>query len=224
MNIEGLGTETINLLYNKGLLRNIADIYDLKFSDLVNLERMGEKSANNLLNSIEKSKQVPFERVLFALGIRFVGETVAKKLAAHFKSIDALQHATYEELLEVEEIGDKIAQSVIQFFSDPKNLEIIQQLKAAGVQMSVSEENQLLKGNELEGKSIVISGVFKLHSRDEYKKMIEEHGGKNVSSVSSKTSFILAGDNMGPEKLKKAQQLGIPLIDESTFLAMINEK
>jgi len=224
MNIEGLGTETINLLYNKGLLRNIADIYDLKFSDLVNLERMGEKSANNLLNSIEKSKQVPFERVLFALGIRFVGETVAKKLAAHFKSIDALQHATYEELLEVEEIGDKIAQSVIQFFSDPKNLEIIQRLKAAGVQMSVSEENQLLKGNELEGKSIVISGVFKLHSRDEYKKMIEEHGGKNVSSVSSKTSFILAGDNMGPEKLKKAQQLGIPLIDESTFLAMINEK
>ncbi|HOV83386.1 MAG TPA: NAD-dependent DNA ligase LigA [Paludibacteraceae bacterium] len=224
MNIEGLGTETINLLYNKGLLRNIADIYDLKFSDLVNLERMGEKSANNLLNSIEKSKQVPFERVLFALGIRFVGETVAKKLAAHFKSIDALQHATYEELLEVEEIGDKIAQSVIQFFSDPKNLEIIQRLKAAGIQMSLSEENQSLKGNELEGKSIVISGVFKLHSRDEYKKMIEEHGGKNVSSVSSKISFILAGDNMGPEKLKKAQQLGIPLIDESTFLAMINEK
>lgn len=224
MNIEGLGTETINLLYNKGLLRNIADIYDLKFSDLVNLERMGEKSANNLLNSIEKSKQVPFERVLFALGIRFVGETVAKKLAAHFKSIDALQHATYEELLEVEEIGDKIAQSVIQFFSDPKNLEIIQRLKAAGIQMSLSEENQSLKGNELEGKSIVISGVFKLHSRDEYKKMIEAHGGKNVGSVSSKTSFILAGDNMGPEKLKKAQQLGIPLIDESTFLAMINEK
>ena len=224
MNIEGLGTETINLLYNKGLLRNIADIYDLKFSDLVNLERMGEKSANNLLNSIEKSKQVPFERVLFALGIRFVGETVAKKLAAYFKSIDALQHATYEELLEVEEIGDKIAQSVIQFFSDPKNLEIIQRLKAAGIQMSLSEENQSLKGNELEGKSIVISGVFKLHSRDEYKKMIEEHGGKNVSSVSSKISFILAGDNMGPEKLKKAQQLGIPLIDESTFLAMINEK
>jgi len=224
MNIEGLGTETINLLYNKGLLRNIADIYDLKFSDLVNLERMGEKSANNLLNSIEKSKQVPFERVLFALGIRFVGETVAKKLAAYFKSIDALQHATYEELLEVEEIGDKIAQSVIQFFSDPKNLEIIQRLKAAGIQMSLSEENQSLKGNELEGKSIVISGVFKLHSRDEYKKMIEEHGGKSVSSVSSKTSFILAGDNMGPEKLKKAQQLGIPLIDESTFLAMINEK
>jgi len=219
-----LGTETINLLYNKGLLRNIADIYDLKFSDLVNLERMGEKSANNLLNSIEKSKQVPFERVLFALGIRFVGETVAKKLAAYFKSIDALQHATYEELLEVEEIGDKIAQSVIQFFSDPKNLEIIQRLKAAGIQMSLSEENQSLKGNELEGKSIVISGVFKLHSRDEYKKMIEEHGGKNVSSVSSKISFILAGDNMGPEKLKKAQQLGIPLIDESTFLAMINEK
>lgn len=224
MNIEGLGTETINLLYNKGLLRNIADIYDLKFSDLVNFERMGEKSANNLLNSIEKSKQVPFERVLFALGIRFVGETVAKKLAAYFKSINALQHATYEELLEVEEIGDKIAQSVIQFFSDPKNLEIIQRLKAAGVQMSLSEENQSLKGNELEGKSIVISGVFKLHSRDEYKKMIEEHGGKNVSSVSSKTSFILAGDNMGPEKLKKAQQLGISLIDESTFLAMINEK
>lgn len=224
MNIEGLGTETINLLYNKGLLRNIADIYDLKFSDLVNLERMGEKSANNLLNSIEKSKQVPFERVLFALGIRFVGETVAKKLASYFKSIDALQHATYEELLEVEEIGDKIAQSVVQFFSDPKNLEIIQRLKAAGVQMSLSEENQSLKGNELEGKSIVISGVFKLHSRDEYKKMIEEHGGKNVSSVSSKTSFILAGDNMGPEKLKKAQQLGISLIDESTFLAMINEK
>lgn len=224
MNIEGLGTETINLLYNEGLLRNIADIYDLKFSDLVNLERMGEKSANNLLNSIEKSKQVPFERVLFALGIRFVGETVAKKLAAYFKSIDALQHATYEELLEVEEIGDKIAQSVIQFFSDPKNLEIIQRLKAAGVQMSLSEENQSLKGNELEGKSIVISGVFKLHSRDEYKKKIEEHGGKNVGSVSSKTSFILAGDNMGPEKLKKAQQLGIPLIDESTFLTMINEK
>lgn len=224
MNIEGLGEETINLLYENGLLHNVADIYDLKISDLVSLERLGLKSASNLISSIEKSKEVPFERVLFALGIRFVGETVAKKLAYAFKSIEALQKADYEDLIQVEEIGDKIAQSVRQYFSDPKNLEIINRLKAAGVQLSLNDDKSKRKGNELEGKSIVISGTFKYHSREEYKDLIEEHGGKNVGSVSSKTSFILAGENMGPEKLKKAQNLGIELIDENKFLSMINEE
>jgi len=224
MNIEGLGEETINLLYENGLLHNVADIYDLKISDLVSLERLGLKSASNLISSIEKSKEVPFERVLFALGIRFVGETVAKKLAYAFKSIEALQQADYEDLIQVEEIGDKIAQSVRQYFSDPKNLEIINRLKAAGVQMSLNDDKSKRKGNELEGKSVVISGTFKYHSREEYKDLIEAHGGKNVGSVSSKTSFILAGENMGPEKLKKAQNLGIELIDENKFLSMINEE
>jgi len=224
MNIEGLGEETINLLYENGLLHNVADIYDLKISDLVSLERLGLKSASNLISSIEKSKEVPFERVLFALGIRFVGETVAKKLAYAFKSIEALQQADYEDLIQVEEIGDKIAQSVRQYFSDPKNLEIINRLKAAGVQLSLNDDKSKRKGNELEGKSIVISGTFKYHSREEYKDLIEAHGGKNVGSVSSKTSFILAGENMGPEKLKKAQNLGIELIDENKFLSMINEE
>ncbi|HQG67507.1 MAG TPA: NAD-dependent DNA ligase LigA [Paludibacteraceae bacterium] len=224
MNIEGLGEETINLLYENGLLHNVADIYDLKISDLVSLERLGLKSASNLISSIEKSKEVPFERVLFALGIRFVGETVAKKLAYAFKSIEALQQADYEDLIQVEEIGDKIAQSVRQYFSDPKNLEIINRLKAAGVQLSLNDDKSKCKGNELEGKSVVISGTFKYHSREEYKDLIEAHGGKNVGSVSSKTSFILAGENMGPEKLKKAQNLGIELIDENKFLSMINEE
>nr|MBP7369475.1 NAD-dependent DNA ligase LigA [Paludibacteraceae bacterium] len=224
MNIEGLGEETINMLYENGLLHNVADIYDLKISDLVSLERLGLKSASNLISSIEKSKEVPFERVLFALGIRFVGETVAKKLAYAFKSIEALQQADYEDLIQVEEIGDKIAQSVRQYFSDPKNLEIINRLKAAGVQLSLNDDKSKRKGNELEGKSIVISGTFKYHSREEYKDLIEAHGGKNVGSVSSKTSFILAGENMGPEKLKKAQNLGIELIDENKFLSMINEE
>ncbi|HRS24599.1 MAG TPA: NAD-dependent DNA ligase LigA [Paludibacteraceae bacterium] len=224
MNIEGLGEETINMLYENGLLHNVADIYDLKISDLVSLERLGLKSASNLISSIEKSKEVPFERVLFALGIRFVGETVAKKLAYAFKSIEALQQADYEDLIQVEEIGDKIAQSVRQYFSDPKNLEIINRLKAAGVQMSLNDDKSKRKGNELEGKSVVISGTFKYHSREEYKDLIEAHGGKNVGSVSSKTSFILAGENMGPEKLKKAQNLGIELIDENKFLSMINEE
>lgn len=224
MNIEGLGEETINMLYENGLLHNVADIYDLKISDLVSLERLGLKSASNLISSIEKSKEVPFERVLFALGIRFVGETVAKKLAYAFKSIEALQQADYEDLIQVEEIGDKIAQSVRQYFSDPKNLEIINRLKAAGVQLSLNDDKSKRKGNELEGKSVVISGTFKYHSREEYKDLIEAHGGKNVGSVSSKTSFILAGENMGPEKLKKAQNLGIELIDENKFLSMINEE
>lgn len=224
MNIEGLGEETINLLYENGLLKNVADIYTLKISDLVSLERLGLKSASNLISSIEKSKEVPFERVLFALGIRFVGETVAKKLAYAFKSIEALQQADYEDLIQVEEIGDKIAQSVQQYFSDPKNLEIINRLKAAGVQLSLNDDKSKRKGNELEGKSIVISGTFKHHSREEYKELIEAHGGKNVGSVSSKTSFILAGENVGPEKLKKAQNLGIELVDEDKFLSMINEK
>ncbi|NLJ21059.1 MAG: NAD-dependent DNA ligase LigA [Bacteroidales bacterium] len=224
MNIEGLGEETINLLYENGLLKNVADIYTLKISDLVTLERLGLKSASNLINSIEKSKKVPFERVLFALGIRFVGETVAKKLAYAFKSIEALQQAEYEDLIQVEEIGDKIAQSVRQYFSDPKNLEIINRLKAVGVQMAINEDASKRKGNELEGKSIVISGTFKYGDHEKYKNLIEAHGGKNVGSVSSKTSFILAGENMGPEKLKKAQTLGIKLMDEENFLSLINEE
>lgn len=222
MNIDGLGEETINLLYQNKLLKNIADIYELEISDLSNLERLGTKSAQNILIGVEKSKSVPFERALFALGIRFVGETVAKKLAYAFKNIDNLEKATLEELTSVDEIGGRIAESVLNYFSDNQNIEIIEKLKTAGLQFSVSEENMQLKSNILEGKSIVISGTFSKHSRDEYKTIIEQHGGKNVGSVSGKTSFILAGENMGPEKLNKAEKLGVKIISEEEFLEMIN--
>ncbi|MFA6581441.1 MAG: NAD-dependent DNA ligase LigA, partial [Paludibacter sp.] len=221
MDIDGLGSETINLLYQNGLLHNIADIYNLKIPDLVLLERLGTKSAYNIRDGAEKSKEVPFERVVFGLGIRFVGETIAKKLAYAFKNIEALEQATFGELIAVDEIGGRIAQSVVAYFADEENRNTISQLKAFGLQMSLSEEKMQAHGSALDDLSIVISGTFSQHSRDEYKTMIERNGGKNVGSVSAKTSFILAGENMGPEKLKKAEKLGVRLVDESTFLSML---
>lgn len=220
MNIEGLGEETIALLYEKGLLHTIADIYDLKVPDLARLERLGTKSARNIKNAVEASKEVPFARVLFALGIRYVGETVAKKLAGAFRSIDALEAATYDELVEVDEIGERIAQSVLNYFAQPEHRQLIERLKAAGLQFETAGENAPVS-DKLNGLSIVISGTFVHHSRDEYKALIEQHGGKNISSVSAKANFILAGANMGPAKLEKAQKLGVKIIDENEFLEMI---
>jgi len=185
------------------------------------LERLGTKSAYNIQAGCEKSKEIPFERVVFALGIRFVGETIAKKLAFAFKNIEALEKATFEELIAVDEIGERIAQSVVQYFAEPVNMETLNRLKAFGLQMSLSEDKMKAHGTSLAGLSIVISGTFSLHSRDEYKTMIEQNGGKNVGSVSAKTSFILAGENMGPEKLKKAEKLNVKLLSESDFLEMI---
>ena len=221
MNIDGLGSETIDLLYSQGLLKNIADIYQLTLADIAKQERLGEKSAQNMLAGIEASKQVAWPRVLFALGIRMVGETTAKKIARRFPSIDLLQWATLEQLVSIDDVGEQIARNVIGYFNDITNLEIIHRLRQAGVQMETLEQEQGPQSNLLQGKSIVISGVFTHHSRDEYKAMIEAHGGKNVGSVSKKTSFILAGENMGPEKRKKAQDLGVELISENDFLQMI---
>ena len=225
MNIDGLGEETIDLFYQKGLLHNIADIYDLKIADIAAQERLGEKSAQNILDGIEASKQVPWARVLFALGIRMVGETTAKKIARVYTSIDSLQWATAEQLCAIEDVGPQIAENIVAYFNDIQNLEILDRLRKAGVQMALSDEeisnlNSQIS-NVLQGQSIVISGTFSQHSRDEYKAMIEAHGGKNVGSVSKKTSFILAGENMGPEKLKKAEALGIQLMSEEEFLEMI---
>ncbi len=224
MNIDGLGSETISLLFENKLIKNIADIYDLKIPDLAGLERLGNKSALNIKTSSESSKEVPFERVLFALGIRFVGETVAKKLAYAFKSIEKLQKASFEELIAVDEIGERIAQSVQKYFADEQSIELVNRLKSYGLQMQVSEDKLQPEGNGLSGLSIVISGTFSNHSRDEYKTMIEKNGGKNVGSVSAKTSFILAGENMGPEKLKKAANLGVKLVSENEFLIMLQGK
>ena len=221
MNIDGLGSETIDLLYSQGLLKNIADIYDLKQEDIARQERLGEKSAQNILAGIEASKQVPWARVLFALGIRMVGETTAKKIARRFPSIDQLQWATLEQLTAIEDVGEQIAQNVIAYFNHLGNLEIINRLREAGVQMESQEEQQAPQSDILQGKSIVVSGVFSQHSRDEYKAMIEAHGGKNVGSVSKKTSFILAGENMGPEKRKKAETLGVEILTEEQFLELI---
>ena len=220
MNIDGLGEETIDLLYQKGLLHNIADIYNLKLEDIAAQERLGEKSAQNMLAGIEASKQVPWSRVLFALGIRMVGETTAKKIARFYTSIDALQWATTEQLCAIEDVGPQIAENIVAYFNDIRNLEILERLRQAGLQF----EGEAVEGpqsDKLTGMSIVISGTFSHHSRDEYKAMIEAHGGKNVGSVSKKTSFILAGDNMGPEKRKKAESLNIKLITEDEFLEMI---
>lgn len=223
MNIEGLGSETIDLLYSQGLLKNIADIYSLTQEDIARQERLGEKSAHNMLASIEVSKQVPWARVLFALGIRMVGETTARKIARRFPSIDQLQWATMEQLTSIEDVGEQIALNVIAYFNDLKNLEIISRLRKAGVQMESDDEIQEPQSNILQGKNIVISGVFVHHSRDEYKAIIEANGGKNVGSVSKKTSFILAGENMGPEKRKKAENLGVPLVNEEDFLNIIKK-
>lgn len=224
MNIEGLGPETVDQFYQEGMIHNVADLYTLKAEDICKLERMGEKSAENIIQGIEASKQVPYERVLFALGIRFVGETVAKKVAKAFRSIDALATATLDELIHVDEIGEKIAQSILLYFSNEQNRMLVERLRQAGLKLEADEEDLSGHTDRLQGKSIVISGVFALHSRDEYKDLIEKHGGKNVGSISKKTSFILAGDNMGPSKLEKAQKLGIPIIDENEFLSMIAEE
>ena len=221
MNIDSLGAETIDQFYQEGLIATIADLYSLKAPEIARLERMGKKSALNILDGIRASKEVPFERVLFALGIRFVGETTAKTLAKAFRTIDALKEATLEDLVQVDEIGARIAQSVMQYFADEKNLQVIERLREAGVQMQMEELDMSDFTDKLAGKSIVISGVFTHHSRDEYKNLIEKNGGKNVGSISKKTSFILAGENMGPSKLEKAEKLGIPIVSEDEFLQKI---
>ena len=221
MNIDGLGAETVDLLYSVGLIQNAADLYKLRIPDISRLERMGYKSAENIIRSIERSREVPFERVLFAIGIRFVGETVAKKLARAFGSMERLEKATFEELIAVDEIGEKIAQSILRFFANEQCRIFIERLKEAGLQMEIVIDESIERTDKLAGKSIVISGVFAQHSRNEYKAMIEQHGGANVSSISSKTSFILAGRDMGPAKLEKAQKLGVSIVSEEEFLEMI---
>ena len=222
MNIN-IGPETIEDLYEAGLVRDSADLYTLRVADLLRLERWAEKSAQNLMESLAVSKQVPFERVLYALGIRYVGETVAKRLAGSFHSMEALEQASFESLVAVDEIGERIAQSVRAYFADARNQAIVKRLKEQGLQMSLSEERLANRSDKLKGLTIVISGTFSKHSRDEYKAMIEQHGGKNSGSVSGKTNYILAGDNMGPAKLEKAAKLGVKIIHEEEFLSMLNE-
>ncbi len=219
MDIDGIGAETVDALVRADFIENYADLYDLDFNKVVSLERMADKSANNLLQGIKASKNVPFERVLFALGIRFVGETVAKKLARHFENIDALMQADYDKLIAVDEIGEKIALSILEFFRKEANRELVERLRDHGLQFAVEKAEGA--SNRLEGKTFVVSGVFSEFSRDEIKALIELHGGKNASSISSKTNFVLAGENMGPAKLKKASDLGIPIISESDFVEMI---
>ena len=219
LNIDGLGGETIELLFENGLVRDVADLYTLKAADLAVLPRLGEKSADNIINSIEASKSVPFARVLFGLGIRFVGETTAKYMAAHFKSIDAVMAADKEALMESDEVGDKIADSIIGYFADDVNLSILERLRCAGLQFEAEVAQR--KSDLLQGKNVVVSGKFTLHSRDELKALIELHGGKNQSGVSSNTDFIVAGDNMGPAKLQKAEKLGVKILSEQEFIAII---
>ncbi|MBX7180583.1 MAG: NAD-dependent DNA ligase LigA [Bacteroidia bacterium] len=221
MNIDGMGEETIEQLFEAGLLKNCADIYSLQASMLLGLDRFAEKSINNLLAGIQASKAVPFERVLFALGIRFVGETVAKKLAGHFGSLEAIQQANPEELLSAEEIGDKIAESVQAFFANAENMEVVRRLQEAGLQFAIDPATKMKLSSTLDGKTFVVSGVFANYSRDAIKELIEKHGGKNVGSVSAKTSFLLAGENMGPEKRKKAEKLGVPILSEEEFIQML---
>ncbi|HRZ32767.1 MAG TPA: helix-hairpin-helix domain-containing protein, partial [Flavobacterium sp.] len=221
MDIEGLGGETVALLYQNGLVKNYADLYDLKIEQILPLERMAQKSAENLINGIEKSKEVPFERVLYALGIRYVGETVAKKLAKHYKSIDSIANASLMDLILVDEIGEKIAQSVIEFFENPENRIAVERLKNDGIQFELKESNSQVS-NKFEGKTFVVSGVFEKFSRDDLKKAIEDNGGKVGSSISAKTNYVIAGENMGPAKLEKANQLGIKLISENDFILLLN--
>ena len=218
MNIDGLGPETVDMFYRLGLIKNTADLYQLTADDIKNLDRMGEKSAENIIKGIEASKEVPFERVLFALGIRFVGETIAKS----FNDIDELENANLEKLINIDEIGEKIAQSILTYFANPLNRELIERLKSTGLQLYRREEDLSGYTDKLAGQSIVISGGFTHHSRDEYKELIEKNGGKNVGSISAKTSFILAGENMGPAKLEKAHKLGIKLMSEDEFLTLIS--
>ena len=221
MDIEGLGGETVALLYNNGLVHNYADLYDLTVEQVLPLDRMAQKSAENLVNGVAKSKQIPFESVLFALGIRFVGETVAKKLAKHYKTISALEQATLEDLILVDEIGERIAKSVIEFFENEENLEIIERLKSKGVQMEIVEKVNPNATTKFLGKTFVVSGVFEQFSRDDLKKAIEDNGGKVGSSISSKTDYVVAGDNMGPSKLEKATKLGVAIVSEQDFINML---
>lgn len=221
MNIESLGEKTIEQLYQNGKVYSYADFYDLTYEDIVQLEGFKEKSTQNVLTGIAESQNVPFHRVLYALGIRYVGETVARKLANHFKNIHSLKNATFESLCEVEEIGEKIAESIVRFFSDEHHCTLIERLEKAGVQMELDEEENKKHSNKLEGKTFVISGVFDQFSRDELKELIQKNGGKNTGSISKKTDYLLAGNNAGPEKLKKAEDLSIPLLNESAFLRMI---
>jgi len=222
MNIDSLGGETIEQLYEAGLIKNIADIYDLRKEDLLPLERMAEKSAQNLIDGIEASKQVPFERVLFAIGIRHVGETTAKKIARKVKTVDVLMNLNKEQLSEIDEVGGVIAESIVVYFANEQHRQIVNRLRAKGLQFALSEDQQQAGTDKLKGLTFVISGVFAKHSREQYKEMIELNGGKNSGSISGKTSYVLAGDNMGPEKLKKAQSLGVKLINEDEFLSLIN--
>ncbi len=223
MNIDGIGEETAQLLFESGLIKNIADLYELTHEQIAMLDRFANRSAERVRQGVEASKKVPFERVVFALSIPFVGETVAKKLARSVRNIDTLMSMSVDELTAIDDIGPRIAESITEYFSVPSNREIIERLRVAGLQMSMPEESNEGRSDRLGGKSIVISGTFSQHSRDEYKELIEKHGGKNVGSISKKTDYVLAGENMGPAKLEKANSLGIPIIDEATFLAMIAE-
>lgn len=221
MNIDGIGEETVETLYRRGLIRDISSLYDLRPDDLANMEGWGERSAERVIQGIEQSKQVPFERVVYALSIPYVGETVSRRLARAVGSIDTLMTMPEEQLTAIEDIGPRIAQSIVQYFADERNRQIVERLRKAGVQMAVSDEAAASRTDLLAGKSIVISGTFTLHSRDEYKEMIELNGGKNVSSISKKTDYLLAGANMGPAKLEKATKLDIPIISEQQFLEML---
>ena len=223
MDIEGLGGETVALLFNNGLVKDYADLYELTVEQILPLERMAQKSAENLVNGVQKSKEIPFERVLYAIGIRYVGETVAKKLAKHYKNIDALQNASLMDLILVDEIGDKIAQSVIEFFENQENVKIIERLKQFGVQLELVEKFNPNATNILDGKIFVVSGVFEKFSRDNLKKAIEDNGGKVGSSISAKTDYVVAGENMGPAKLEKANQLKVTIITEDEFISLINK-
>lgn len=221
MNIDGLGGETVALLYNNGLIHNYADLYELKIEQILPLERMAQKSAENLIRGIENSKQISFESVLFALGIRFVGETVAKKLAKHYKNINSLQHATLLDLMLVDEIGERIAASVVSFFENMENQEIINRLKAHEIQFEIKEKLNLNATDKLKGQIFVVSGVFSNFSREELKQLIEDNGGKVGSSISSKTNYVVAGENMGPAKLEKANQLGVSILSENEFVSLL---
>ena len=222
MDIEGLGGETVALLFNNGLIKDYSDLYELKIEQVIPLERMAQKSAENLIKGIEKSKQIPFERVLYAIGIRYVGETVAKKLAKHYKNIDAISKATIMDLILVDEIGEKIAQSVVDFFDNHDNIRIIERLKNFGVQLELIEKINPNATNKFQGKTFVVSGVFSQFSRDDLKQSIEDNGGKVGSSISAKTNYVVAGENMGPAKLEKANQLKIPIISEEDYIKMLD--
>ena len=224
MDVDGLGAETVELLYRSGLIHDYADLYTLTEEQLIPLERLAEKSSANMIRGIEASKAIPFEKVLFALGIRFVGETVAKKLARHYQSIDALMHASFEDLTNVEEIGEKIAYSIIRFFQNAHNRELVERLRSYGVQLAIHESELANRSDKLSGLVFVVSGVFDLFSRDDLKKSIEDNGGKVTGSISKKTSYVIAGDNMGPSKREKAESLQVPIISESDYLRMLEQE